>query len=258
MSVEIAAYRPGLWLTSVALDDFTVRGALIVGDERAIVWDSLSHPQDMRPLHDLADERFFGTVYSHADWDHVWGTAGLPNNGGLIIGHDLCRQRFGQDVAATLQAKQAAHPGRWDAVKLLAPLLTFNCQLSLDLGGITLIMQTLPGHTSDCIVGLIPEWGILLAGDTVETPLPVVNQTSPLEPWIAALQGWQQDPRVETVIPAHGTIGGREIISHTIHYLQQLSDNQPWEPQPDWEPFYQQTHRRNQYYVRHEQSQGLA
>src|SRR5574341_371526 len=77
----INEFRPGLLLTEVHLDDFDVRGAVIIGDNRTVVWDSLSHPRDMQPVLPLLEQKHWALVYSHLDWDHIWGTAGLPFKG---------------------------------------------------------------------------------------------------------------------------------------------------------------------------------
>ena len=223
----LTEFRSGLWLTELALEDFAVRGALIIGEEVAVVWDTLSQPRDMQPLRAKLANRTLRIVYSHADWDHVWGTAGLAEPGAAIISHTACLDRFSADVPDTLAEKQAAEPGVWDDVLLMSPTQTFERELTLDLGGITLELHHLPGHTEDCIVGFIPEWGILLAGDTVESPLPVVPIDSPLDSWIAELQRWAADPRVQTVIPAHGAIGGRELITRNIAYLDALRTGSP-------------------------------
>ncbi len=238
-------FRPGLWLTELALEDFAVRGALIIGEEAAVVWDTLSQPSDMQPLRAKLASRALRIVYSHADWDHLWGTAGLADPDAPIISHAACLDRFGADVPVTLAEKQAAEPGRWDEVVLIPPTQTFARDLVLDLGGITLELHHLPGHTPDCIVGLLPEWGLLLAGDTVETPLPVVPADSPLDRWIAELQRWAADTRVQTVIPAHGVIGGRELIVRNIAYLQALRTGGPVAVADNLDDFYRETHAAN-------------
>jgi glyoxylase-like metal-dependent hydrolase (beta-lactamase superfamily II) len=243
--VMLKEFRPNLWLTELDLKEFDVRGAVIVGDQRVVVWDTLSHPRDMLPVRPLIGNKELIVVYSHADWDHVWGTAGLEYDNQRIIGHTECLVRFSIDVPVTLHEKQLAEPGRWDEVVLLAPTVTFQDQVALDLGGVTLTLHHLPGHTEDCIVGFIPEWGVLLAGDTVETPLPVVPPASPLDQWIAALEKWAQDARVQTVIPAHGVIGGRELIERNIEYLQAIRDNRPINMPGELDDFYRETHAAN-------------
>ena len=79
----------------------------------------------------------------------------------------------------------AAEPGRWDSVVLVPPTEAFDEERSIQVGGLTLQLHHLPGHTPDCIVGFIPERGVLLAGDAVETPCPVVPPDSALDEWIA-------------------------------------------------------------------------
>ncbi len=243
-------FLPGLLLTEAALDDFSVRGAVIIGNNYNVVWDSLSHPRDMQPVLPLLAQKNFVLVYTHADWDHIWGTAGLPAHDRTIIAHWLSIARFEKEAPGELREKQIAQPGAWDEVVLVPPTLTIEDEFELTLGNISVHLHHLPGHTLDCIVGFIPEWGVLLAGDTVETPLPVINADSPIDQWIAGLQKWERDERVQHVIPAHGKIGGRELLRQNIGYLQNLlagiSPNIPEE----LDNFYRETHRKNLRYAK--------
>lgn len=239
------AVDPGIWIARVALDEYDVRGALLVGDRRALVWDTLSRPRDMAPWLPLIGDRDLVIAYSHADWDHIWGTAGLPHERARIVAHALTRDRFDTDVPLVLEQKQAAEPGAWDEVVIVPPTESFEREWSLDLGGMTLVLHHLPGHTPDCIVGFIPERGALLAGDTVETPCPVVPTDSPLRAWISELRRWADDERVRIVIPAHGPIGGREILRQNIAYLEGILTRHPVEPQGALTDFYRETHLQN-------------
>lgn len=244
----IHEYSPGLWLTDLHLDEFDVRGAVILGGKRAVVWDTLSHPRDMQPIVPLVQDKHTMIIYTHADWDHVWGTSGLRYR--EIIAQDMCYERFSADVPLYLQEKKAEQPGKWEEVLLIPPMLTFSTQMNLDLGDITLELHHLPGHTLDCIVGFIPEWGILLAGDTVETPLPVVNEDTPLDVWITALERWEKDQRVKIVIPAHGEIGDRTLFTRNIAYLKGLSDGSAKDLLPAvMTGFYWDTHKQNMEYA---------
>ena len=238
-------FNPHIWLNEIELEEFAVRSALIAGDERVVVWDTLSHPRDMQAFLPLIQNRELCIVYSHADWDHIWGTAGLPYPGRLIVGHSAGEKRFASDVPKTLQERlDGGLPGGYE-IKLVKPNLTFQSEISIDLGSIRLNLHTLTGHTSDCIVAFIPKLGILLGGDTFETPFPVINEDSPLETWIAGLQRWADDPRVQTVIPAHGAIGGREIIRDNIRYLRNIREGVDIELPDGLTDFYRQTHQEN-------------
>jgi glyoxylase-like metal-dependent hydrolase (beta-lactamase superfamily II) len=234
-----------IWVTEVALDEYNVRGVLVVGDQRALVWDTLSHPRDMTGYRPLIGDRELLVVYSHADWDHIWGTAGLPHASSVIVGHSLCRTRFGDDVPVTLRERRLAEPGTWDGVALVAPNTAFDNEMVLSLGAMTIRLRHLPGHTPDSIVGFIPARGLLLMGDAAETPFPVVPAGSPLERWIAELERWERDPRVRTVVPAHGALGGPEILARNIDYLTRLRDGHRIEVVEPLTDFYRKTHESN-------------
>jgi len=243
--ITFREYNQHLCFTEVELDDFNVRGILVIGTERAVVWDTLSHPKDMKFFLPLIQNKELSIVYSHADWDHIWGTAGLPYQGKMIIGHSNCLTRFATDVPETLYKKQMSESHTWDEVKLVKPNLTFQREVSFDLGGLMLNLHFLPGHSADSVVAFMPEQGVLLAGDTIETPFPVIDENSPLDLWIAELQRWANNSRVQTVIPAHGTIGGPEIIRANIDYLQRIKDGVEIEVPESLNNFYRKTHQRN-------------
>jgi glyoxylase-like metal-dependent hydrolase (beta-lactamase superfamily II) len=234
-----------IWTNEVALDEYNVRGVLVVGDQRALVWDTLSHPRDMAGYAPLVGERELLVVYSHADWDHIWGTAGLPRAASAIVGHSSCRARFADDVSVTLQERRLAEPETWDAVTLVAPTTTFDNEMVLSLGTMTIHLRHLPGHTPDSIVGFIPARGVLLMGDAAETPFPVVPAGSSLDHWIGELERWERDPRVRTVVPAHGVVGGTDILARNIDYLTRLRDGRPIDVGEPLTDFYLKTHESN-------------
>ncbi|MGQ7845137.1 MBL fold metallo-hydrolase [Granulosicoccus sp. 3-233] len=234
-----------LWVQELDLGIFDVRGSLILGEERAVVWDSLSHPRDMQAYLPLIGDRAVTVVYSHADWDHVWGTAGLPRLPATVISHAICAHRFETDVPERLARMRAEEPGKWDDVQLVPPNLMIEQSCQLDLGNLVLELHHLPGHTDDCLIALLPEHGFALMGDTIETPFPVVPAGSDLPLWIEQLKRWERDVALTRVIPCHGPMGGRELISQTIEYLQRLLRGDPFELPASMTPFYQQTHEAN-------------
>lgn len=243
--MELKQISDVLWVQELDLGIFEVRGSLVLGQERAVVWDSLSHPRDMTPYLPLVGDRDLFVVYSHADWDHVWGTAGLTPQPATIISHKYCAHRFKTDVPDTLAQKQAAEPGQWDDVQLVPPNVLIDQTCTLDLGGLILELHHLPGHTDDCLIALLPEHGVALMGDTIETPFPVVPQGSNLSAWIEQLKRWEQVPVLAQVIPCHGPMGGRELISQTIDYLERLRSGNDFELPAEMTPFYEQTHASN-------------
>jgi glyoxylase-like metal-dependent hydrolase (beta-lactamase superfamily II) len=224
---QIIPGENGLFITDVEVPrrGFQVRGAVLVGSKRVILWDTLTHPRDMQALVSLYAGKLLTVVYSHADWDHIGGTAALPYN--EVIAHSAAAERFGKDVPETLKKLRLEHPSEWEGVRLIPPTLTFNRQMNLDMGGQTLELHALPGHTPDSIVGFLPESGVLLAGDTLQDPHPLVKDSAAIPHWVEQLTAWAADPRLKVVIPAHGVMGGKELIEKSIAWLERVSVPQP-------------------------------
>ena len=233
-----------------------MRAAVLIGAERAVVWDTLAHPAHMEGVRAVVASasatsrgpagasRPLTVVYSHADWDHVWGTCALGEVED-VVAHAWAERRFRGDVPEELDSRRARDPGVWDAVRLVPPTVLFERTHALDLGGATLELHALPGHTPDCIVGFVPGWGVLLAGDAVEAPLPVVNDGSAVAAWAAGLERWVGDARVVTVVPAHGLVGGSELLRENLRYLEALATEGEATDLSGLSPFYRETHLRN-------------
>ena len=242
---RVAEILPRVWTAEVVLPEFAVRSVALLGRGRMLVFDTLPRPSDMRPFADLAGDREIVTVYSHADWDHIWGTAGLPDRGGTVVAHAACAERFRTEVPVTLEEKLATEPGVWEDVELVPPSSTFDCAHTIDLDPWTVQLHHLPGHTRDSIVAWVPEIGMLLGGDAVEDPWPLSEEGLPLRPWIEALERWFDEPSLELVIPSHGTIAGRQLLKGNISYLRALDERRDY-PVPDGvDPFYIEHHERD-------------
>lgn len=251
----VRTLRGGLLLLETEVEDFDVRAAVLVGTERVVVWDTLAHPSQMEGVRDLvaaaeasvsaAGPLPLTVVYSHADWDHVWGTCALGDVED-VVAHAWAERRFRTDVPEELRRRLEEEPGVWDAVRLVPPTVLTEHTHVVPLGGATLELHALPGHTPDCIVGFVPEWGVLLAGDAVETPLPVVNDARAVEEWARALERWLEDGRVRTVAPAHGPVGGPGLLEKNARYLRGLAAGTEPADLSGLALFYRETHLRNQ------------
>ena len=236
-------------LTETQVPGFSVRGAVVVGEERAVVWDTLSRPADMEAVRPLLADREVVVVYSHADWDHAWGTAGLGSVA-EVVAHRTAAERLAREAPGELEAKRREDQGRYADVRIVLPTLTFDRSHDLQLGGLTLELRALPGHTADCIVGLVPQLGVLLAGDTVETPLPLLNRGSGVSGWVRDLEAWARDARVQRVVPAHGELGGPELLGRTAGYLRGLLAGVSEPPGEALDDFYRKAHARNLAHLR--------
>lgn len=241
--VRIDRIEDWLVLASRPLDDgLDVRATLLLGTKTAVVIDTLARPEDMVPFLELIHARGLSctVVDTHADWDHAWGNCAFPK--ASIVGHTDCYARLNSSEARdTLARKRRERPGFYDGVRLVAPAATFDAQMSIDAGGFDVELHHLPGHTSDSIVAYVPAHGLLVAGDCVEDPFPLL-ESGPLDGWIAGLRSWAKRD-VRTVVPAHGPISGPELLVANAEYLASLR-SAPSCPLAD-PPFYVEAHRRN-------------
>jgi glyoxylase-like metal-dependent hydrolase (beta-lactamase superfamily II) len=240
---RLTEVAPGIWSAEVALPGFEVRSVALVGNDRMLVFDTLLHASDMYQFAELAQGREVVTVYSHADWDHIWGTAGLPDRGGEVVAHVTCAERFGSDVPATLAEKRAAEPGTWDDVELIAPTVVFEESLVIDLEPWTVELHHLPGHTRDSIVAWVPAAGILLGGDAVEDPWPLAEGQLPIEQWSSGLRRWAGEPCLHTVLASHGAVAGPEILLRNAEYLDALVEGREYPVPEGTDPFYVEHYR---------------
>jgi hypothetical protein len=55
---------------------------------------------------------------------------------------------------------------------------------------------------------------------------------------------------VQSVIPAHGEIGDRTVIEHTLNYLRDLQAGKAPIVPAEMTPFYTETHANNQAFMR--------
>jgi glyoxylase-like metal-dependent hydrolase (beta-lactamase superfamily II) len=241
--VRVDRIESWLFLASRPLDDgLDVRATLLLGTKSAVVIDTLARPQDMAPFLELIERSGLpcSVVDTHADWDHAWGNCAFPKS--AILGHTDCYTRLrSREARETLARKRRERPGFYDGVRLVAPSATFDTQMTIDAGGFEVELHHLPGHTSDSIVAYVPAHGLLVAGDCVEDPFPLL-ESGPLDEWIARLRSWAARD-IKTVVPAHGPVSGPELLLANAEYLSSLRS----EPScPVASPsFYVEAHRRN-------------
>lgn len=207
-----ANYLPG--------DGWIVNGAILRGETTTVVWDTLSKPEDLYFIDELIplDHRAVA-VLSHADWDHCWGTSAFPFD--AIIAHQLANDRVLNELPGLLKRYNKRYNNFFANVTIEPPDFIFDQPITLDLGGKTLELTPVPSHTPDSIFGFCAADGVLLVGDAVET-VPQVNEARLVPGWIATLRKWAEDPRVKTVIPGHGEIGGVELLNRSADYLSAL------------------------------------
>ncbi|MCK0198219.1 MBL fold metallo-hydrolase [Ancylobacter sp. 6x-1] len=194
----------------------------IVDGEDALVYDthiSLDHAGIIRRTLEAAGVRRFTVVLSHWHDDHVAGNEAFAD----------C-EIIARDVTAELLAAHRAELEAGDPPirPLILPTRIIEGPAELTVGRLTVRLEPAEIHSRDGLVLLLPDRGLLLAGDTLEDPVTYVAEPDRLAVHVAELErmkGWDY----WHILPNHGapeiiaTGGyGPELIDATLRYVRKL------------------------------------
>jgi len=198
---------------------------VVLGDGEALVIDTRSTPAQAREL--LADIVRLTpfpvrhVVDSHWHYDHAFGNHDFRP--ATIWGHERCRARLledGEDQRARVAAGLPDLAADVASVVIDPPDRTFAEATAVDVGGRRVDLTYLGrGHTDADIVIVVPDAGVLFAGDLLENDaVPYFGDAYPIE-WPAtarrllALVGGP-------VVPGHGSIGDRAFVERQLGDLE--------------------------------------
>jgi len=176
-------------------------GGLVVIDSRA------NHVQGRELAHDLdpfaLPVRWL--INTHHHWDHTFGNAMFA--GAALWGHARCAEVLrtgGEAMRAMVKERAPDQAAVFDEVVITPPEFTFTSEVTVTFGGRQLVMRHLGrGHTDNDIVVVVPDSGVVFAGDLVEQGAPpAYNDAFPLE-W-PDTDSALLDLAGEVVVPGHG------------------------------------------------------
>jgi len=163
-------------------------------------------------------------INSHAHPDHMFGNAALAQTGAMFVGHANLPQALAVRGPLYLDAfRRSMGPRLIDEVKLIAPTLTVDRELRLDLGGRVLRLRSWRTAHSDSDLTVLDEsTGTLFAGDLVFLQhVPVLDGS--IRGWLAALDELAQIP-ARRVVPGHGPVADwPAALADERRYLQRLA-----------------------------------
>ncbi len=218
----------------------TVRMYLIIGKEKALLFDAGFGFTDFRPLINAVTDLPVTVVCSHGHDDHVLGCALFdsayiaPADYDLLMSNNNRAQREKQ--IAAIRQKAPDFDELLEKEKYLSSSFD-SCEIKIakdgdifDLGGITLQVYPVPGHTRGSIALYCKEHKALFAGDVMGKNhllhYGFVDDISAVpQKFIAALSRLLTLD-IETVWPAHGEVpAGKELISDTREMLIDWAKN---------------------------------
>jgi cyclase len=102
------------------------------------------------------------------------------------------------------------------------PNLSFEKKLELKLGKYHLkLIHPGPAHTDGDLYIYIPKWRIIITGGMVSNRIIPFLGDGNIESWIHALRE-MEDLDAEVIVPGHGPVGGKPLVTQMKHYLMEL------------------------------------
>jgi len=202
----------------------------VLGDGEVLVVDTRSWAAEAEEL--LADLRALTglphrqVVNTHAHFDHCFGNATLRP--AAVWGHQRCienlRTRGEEQRHATMRAMPDA-AGALAAVRIDPPdRAVGDGGATLDVGGRRVELRFCGrGHTDNDLVVLVPDVGVVFAGDLVEEGAPPSYEDAfPLE-WPATVDRLL-DLAPGIVVPGHGDVVGPDFVRRQRQELAAMAD----------------------------------
>jgi cyclase len=200
-----------------------VTAAVVFTEEGVILVDTLPFPSETKEMREFVlantDKGIRYLINTHFHADHTYGSYLFPE--AELVAHALCRQmleRYGQEGLGEAKAQTP----ELAEVQLRLPEIVFDSgEALLHLGGRTLQMISMPGHTDDSLAVYIKEEKVLLASDTL-MPLPYIVWGDK-DSYIESLRKLLEMP-LDCVVQGHGEVllrgEVREAVLSSINYLE--------------------------------------
>ena len=157
--------------------------------------------------------------------DHVVGNFFFPET--PIIAHRLTRKALEEDsadrirgVLRELYTKPITLP---EDYTLRLPSITFDGEMTLHIGGLTIEILHMPGHTPGQTCVYIPERKVIFTGDNIFSGVQTFLHTSLPYEWILSLER-MKNMEIDLIIPGHGEICGKEYIDEQISFIREWID----------------------------------
>ncbi len=202
---------------------------VVVCDDAVLLVDTRSHygqvDELLADLGRLTPHPVRWAVNTHHHWDHTFGNAALRPV--PIWGHTRCAEMlalFPERMRAEAKLCSPELADRFDEVEIVGPNRTFDESATLTIAGREISLRYLGrGHTNNDIVVVVPDAGVVFAGDLVEESAPPVYQDAyPLE-WpdtVAILLDLVRGP----VVPGHGASVNRDFVAAQQRDLAETAD----------------------------------
>jgi len=214
---------------TVILDDnapFVPNVGLVVGDRATLVIDTGLGERNGRIVlseaRKVSKNTEFYTMATHYHPEHDLGATAFPADAKMIRWREQQREadEQGADITKRFAGFSPALAELLKDAKFRPADLVFDDAIVLDLGGVHVrIWGVGPTHTRGDTVFFVEEDKVLFAGDVVMPVFVAANgQSSSITKWLADLDEFDRLNPTK-VVPAHGRMGGVELVRRQREYL---------------------------------------
>jgi len=196
------------------------RDGVVVVDTRVTPNEAKQVLAEIRKRTDLP---ILYTINTHYHGDHTFGNQVFKGKGPIIAHESVRRNLFGGSGNDHLEYFKSKNiPGMNETVVTL-PNLVFKEEMEIFVGGYSLRLMHVRGHTDGDVYIYIEQLKTLITGDLVSYKKIPSLKDAYVEEWIAAMD-LLGDFDAEIYIPGHGEPGGKPVLLAMKHYLLKLKE----------------------------------
>jgi glyoxylase-like metal-dependent hydrolase (beta-lactamase superfamily II) len=205
---------------------FSANAGIVVGKDAVLVIDTLTSAREAKQflteIRNITDKPIRYVVNTHYHLDHALGNCVFDDIGATVISHARCRESIIKAGDGILEkpAMYSLPEDFWTGTRVEAPALSFEREMIIDLGGITvkLIHSGVASHSAGSIVVAVPEQKVLFAGDILFTDFHPYLGEGDLHGWAKTLDMiYAMD--VDHIIPGHGPLSTKKDLEEMKNYL---------------------------------------
>ncbi len=203
----------------------------VVGRDGVLVVDSRYTPalagELMGAVRSVTDSPVLYLVDTHYHPENAWGNSVFKDAGALVVSSEPTKRNLARYSGAYLRYYRERKPAAYEmlkGVRIVLPDSTFSGDLTLDLGGVSVLLRSLgPAHTEgDCIVS-VPGEGVVFTGGLVSRGYHpnLGDPGGDLDGWMEALSVLEGMDH-EYIVPGDGYVCGPEELAAQRGYIIEL------------------------------------